>query len=385
MHSFTSKILLLSAIGTLIHASAAVAENRCSLDSILKSSLVSKIEQRAGTVPEWEIPESLTRELHDYWRTSTEPLEDKLTHTYQKVLAARVEGLNPASQALVKLAGRKILNKKGWYQRTRGLGMGLIVGPHYNPIFNSVYLPRDTAKLSDLVIAIHEMEHAVDRNAKMLSNMGLLVQSQELMMLLPTPVGPLNRYAMESRAIGAQWELLQRIPESERWLLRDQFIREAKLKIIHGKDAKEWVKQWSKNGDPQAVRDLENQLLRMESNLEILEKITERSLLYASMTKEEFIREMRTLHGYTLKNLYQRQYEIGSLRMILIISSVSGTYDALRGLVRQSQHEVAEGAKRITFKDLRFYLTLIAAAVTEEPETPTPAQGQPRRKGKGSY
>lgn len=296
----------------------------CSLDRILNSAFMNKVEKKVGAAPEWEIPEALTHELLEYWRTSAEPLEDKLRHTYQKVLAARVDTLNPASQAFVKLAGRRLLEKNGWYQRSMGLGIGAIVGPHYNPIFNSVYLSRKTGKLSDVVIAIHEMEHAVDRNSSLLAGVGTVVHAKESLMLFPTPLGPLNRFAMESRAIGAQWELMQRIPESVRLKIRSDFIKEARLKKVLGKDAKDWFKDWSKNGDPEAVSDLENHLLRMDAELGILEQITERSLLNASLSKEKFIREMRTLHGYTLKKIYQRHYGASGLRLSLTATSIFG-------------------------------------------------------------
>jgi len=338
------------------------------------------IEKQIGKAPEWKLSPELTKELEKYWDNPDLSLEQKLRHTYERALEERSKKLNPVSRVGVKLAARNILDRSGWYQKSIGKLLGHFSGTHYNPITNSVFM--GTAKggrLSDFVIAFHEMQHAVDRNSHVGLIFGQAAMIKEFSLLVPTPIGAATRYSMESKAIGAQWELMQQIPEAHRKVIRETIVNEANVAYVLQNMDDEWAKSWLKKRKARqkySAEELEEvdsmQMLTkaVGEQLDAHDKVAVKSIDFANLPKDEFIAKMREFHGYSVQNIMKGHYSMDGLRKMLLLGSIGSGVWIVKGIYDQKPEDVKKSIERIQMRDLRLYLRLIAAAVYDDEVKP---------------
>ncbi len=357
-------------------ASAKVDLESCKPSTVLNKLFAGKVEKKVGKASEWTLPEDLRESLRKYWEESPASLEEKMRHTYEKTLEARVAGLNRVSRVLVKMAGRKIIDRKGWYQKSIGRLIGNFAGSHYNPLLNAVYMSRmKGGELSDFIVAFHEMQHAVDRNASLPLIAGQAAMMKEYSLLVPTPFGALTRYSLESKAIGSQWELIRMIPEKDRQLLRETIIQESKLFKMALESDEKWLEGWLEKRyrrqpfsaeEKQLVEGLKPQLAEMEEALDVVDKIAVKTIDYAHLPKQEFVEKMREFHGYGMKNILKSHYKFNQIRWGISAVTVMAIGGISKGVYDNDPKAVENTINRVKFDDVRLYLRLIMMGYLED-------------------
>jgi len=301
-----------------------------------------------------------------------------MRHTYERTLEERVKTLNPVSRVGVKLAARTILDRSGWYQKSIGKWIGKFSGSHYNSITNSIFLSSSKGgKLSDFVVAFHEVQHAVDRNSHVGLMIGQAAMLKEMSLMIPTPIGAATRYALESKAIGSQWELMQQIPEAYRKEIREAIVNESKVAETLQYMDEEWAKSWLKKRKAREMYTMEEleeidsmqlPFKRMSENLDGYDKIAVKSIDFAHLPKEEFVSKMREFHGYSVENIMKEHYSMGGVRKTLLLGSAGGSVYWIAKAIYDQKDQKPEDVKkaideRIHMYDLRLYLRLVANAV----------------------
>lgn len=170
---------------------------------------------------------ALTKEARKEWNISKE-WEDKIDEIFwnpklsqqekeklfwNHLIAARLDQFGPIARRFIEATLKDAVENKSIYSATMGRILSRLAGPHYNPVFNRVGFKRP--KITDfrhMLVFFHELEHSAHRNSQPFFNLWMLLRAKELFMFVPTPATPLARFHMESRAVGAQWEAVKRIP-----------------------------------------------------------------------------------------------------------------------------------------------------------------------------
>lgn len=257
-------------------------------------------------------PWTFTPEQEDRFRAvandTSLPEEKKSRALFDELTKARLENVSPVSRRLIRRALDDALKQKSIYSQSLGNVLGMMGGPHYNPVFNRVYIPfKNTDSIADLLVAFHEIEHLFHRNTSPLLALSLPFGIKDFMSIVGTPITPLVRYRMESRAMGAQWEMARRIPKERRLAL----IRELREK------------------DPDADRLFVSSPSAANTLNQAMRKITIASLEHADLSKEEFLKKLAEAHGYSAKNLLTGQYRLGYWKAALLALSVDPIYQVL--------------------------------------------------------
>jgi len=200
---------------------------------ILKE-LIMNIEKRTqerirqSASKEWLYTEKQEQSFKDIWLLDDSiSAEEKFILLYQKMIESRLNNSNGVTNFLMKRVLQDGMNQKSVYARTIGSVLGFFTGPHYNPVFNRIMLPKTMGrKIVDHFVLFHEIEHAYNRNTNPLNIIFLTkVVMKELFMIIPTPFTPIAKLHIEARAIGAQWELVRRIPKD----VRDELVHMLEL------------------------------------------------------------------------------------------------------------------------------------------------------------
>jgi|GEM_PF-6781174 len=365
---FRMRILLLLLLSTKI--TAAFGSEKCSLKSNLKTLILRKTE-KIGHVSPWGLPPELEKSLETYWKESTDPLERKFAHTYEKILEARVAKLGPLSRALIKRAGKRIIERDSGYFRVMKRIAEKYSGSHYNPIANRVFLSaKDGGKFTDYITAIHEMEHAIERNESLWSPFRDSIGAVEALMLVPTPIGALLKFSSESRAIGAQWELMRHVPREYHEELKAALIEDARLR--HSRNGKSSAtlefEEFRKNREKTKVISteekevldiIERTMNEFDERFDIHAQIDLKSLEYSHLPKNEFIKKMREVHGYTLGTLLKSHYRPDLFKGAALAFSGFGIYDVIESYQTGIPNTFKAGIQGILFLDLKLYLFLI--------------------------
>ena len=186
-------------------------------------------------------------------------------------------------------------------------------GPYYDVNGNFTNLVPESGKFSERTVAeeialMHELEHAFQANRPFLDErlklrfffrkrMRLHIQLYDALIAVAERLlasshrstrlwGAALRLRMEAPELGAQWELVSRIPES----MRERLIQEITVerdRILRGET--EYAR---------AAASAEK-VKRLES-ARVLRDIALASLENAGLTKEEFVRRLAAVHGYDL-------------------------------------------------------------------------------------
>jgi hypothetical protein len=369
-------------IASITHSPASAKMPACRPSDVLAKLFREKIDRKLGTADDWKLPAELQKTLAKYWEDSSDPLEMKMRHTYEKVLEARVAGMSRFSRVMVKLAAKNVLERKGWYQRSLGSFLGFFGGSHYNPVFNSVFLSsRSGSVLSDYVVAFHEMQHAMDRNTNLMTMFGLFAKSKEVFSLVPTPFSAMSLYNLETKAIGSQWELFQMIPFHQRLKIRDAIIRENKIYQMTAKSDEKWLKEWIEKrrkkrvpfseDDLSIIEGLMSKMKHVEHDLDMSEEIAVKSINYSIFDKDQFITIMRDTHGYTYENILKHHYRIGAVRIILMGVTVMNAPQIVDAIEKNDPKKMDEKIKLIPLRDIQLYTRIISSVMLESEEEKT--------------
>ncbi len=292
---------------------------------------------------------------------------------FDAMVEARLDEAHPVTRYLMRRVLQDAQAQQGLYSKTVGRFMFGKFRTHYNALTNRVtYLPRGNSHIRDLVVLFHELEHAQHRNTSPLPWIAMMkFSSIELSFLISPPLSPLIRRHLETRAMGAQWELARRIPAARREeLLRqlrreieilskpNSFDRQARAKStrireyrmgIDGTLGREVLdlfddptltdaERASALGQLQADRAYLLELAQderfwkvglrdREAELKLLH-ITEASLRHAELDKESFVAELSKVHEYALVDVIRNQVSpLNSWKLYMLTISMPAVID----------------------------------------------------------
>lgn len=162
----------------------------------------------------WALDPALDERMKAVFLKSGLSNQERVGELFRELMEARVASSSPATKWLMENAIDDALKQHSIYSRTVGRILERYAGPHYNPIVNRAVVPTDPdLGARRYMVAVHELEHAFHRNSNLLEMAAMsAVYPKELFMIFRTPLTPILRSRVEMRAIGAQWELANRIP-----------------------------------------------------------------------------------------------------------------------------------------------------------------------------
>ncbi len=182
--------------------------------------ILSTLDRALPHARPWELTSAEAASIEGIFANKElEPIQ-QLTQLYNVLISARLRGMNSLSRFLARAQARDATRQHSIYARTLGRVVAQLIGPHYNPLIN-----RNAMTIEDAVefpgvrelIAIHEAEHGFHRNTNPIPfALAAFFRSYEMFMLLPTPFSPALIRTLEDRTVGAQWELVSRIPQELR-------------------------------------------------------------------------------------------------------------------------------------------------------------------------
>lgn len=227
--------------------------------------------------------------------------EERLYNLYQALVTARLANRNKLAARFADSAARDALHQRSWYARTVGGFLAKYLGPHYNPLINRVAMLLDqhpTHFSLQTIVAIHEVEHAIQRNSTPLKALlAAYVIVKERLMVVRPPFSPLIQRHLEVGAMAAQWELASRLSQAD----RDYFLQV----IQHGSAGSSTNQAWQDEVLQRVPVELENPS-RLFRNLRPIYIAT---LRHASLSKREFVDALSPEHGYELRNLMGEHYK----------------------------------------------------------------------------
>ncbi len=335
----------------------------CSVTDFVSKVFQKPADRYLGHVKEWNVPDALISEIAQIWEKAELTETAKMGQTYEILMNHRLANTNWFTRSLTRRSIEKAMQGKGIYQNTLGKFIGRIGGPHYTPLFNRVFIPESSQGTAHLfMLAIHEGEHAFQRNSVPVSNLALFgARTKELFMVIPTPVSPLAVFEMESRALGAQWELARAIPLEHRKKLIAEVKELNRLNNIRLESLKNEISKNSKG---------ESNLLREEMAAETLseyDNLLVQSLLKAHLPKQEFIKAIRKVHGYTLRDIMQNHYSWGMMKTFRMSVPLYGFYLGVQAYRNQDRPALEKEIQQMPSFDLRIFLDILSIVMSEPP------------------
>ncbi|MEK7689911.1 MAG: hypothetical protein AAB425_02710 [Bdellovibrionota bacterium] len=178
-----------------------------------------KIENRLRDPKPWVLDKEFENRVQAAFQDTRFTPRGRLERAMHILLEARVEQLSPLTRWRLSHVWKRGLNTA----RTHGRWGNEIldtVGPAYLAIFNEIFFARSRVPdPTDLITGFHEFQHAYDGVTKI----GSGPLHYLLTLLDPSFIlSPMQKFALEHQAIGAQWELASRIPFGLRKVLVKQ-------------------------------------------------------------------------------------------------------------------------------------------------------------------
>jgi hypothetical protein len=188
--------------------------------------LAQKADRYLASPAEWKITPETEKAIEDVWNDSSLIRREKLRKTSDLLLKDRERGMNPLSAFFFRGALRSAAKQNSIYNYTLGKLLSFM-GPHYNPVFNRVNIAKQVGDdgIREILIRMHELEHAHHRNSWPIHwYFGVKARIFELLnfAIIRPPATPFFITWSEGRAIGSQWELVQKIPKA----IRKQYVEE---------------------------------------------------------------------------------------------------------------------------------------------------------------
>lgn len=388
--NLVSWVLLTGCLAQNVWAGPGDSEAAC-VKGYLKKR-VEWLDDRLTNRSVWDFPPEVEARLQAIAADTSLTPEEQGQALFQEVVEARLRAAHPLTLHFMRNTVLQAQDQKGIYAATIGNFLSSKIGPHYFAPTNRVgYRPRGNSHVRDLTLLIHELEHAYHRNSQPL--MWLLfakVNAAEISFMISTPFAGFMRRNFETRAIGAQWELLNRMPEERRaqWMkrialeralikraykLRKKSVEERKAALDIERDfanREEKIDQNASDLTPElrakvkadlfAERDYLLQLVHDEKFWKMADKqgkreddfleISYQSLRHAHLSKEEFIEKLSPVHGYTLSEIVKDHVgPFNQWKLMILMASLPVVIDAVTK---------GKDPEAVFFKDLRFVLRL---------------------------
>ncbi len=377
----------------------------------LAENCIIKTAELLTQVKNWNLDTAVEKQLKLIWSNPHLSEQEKLLGYYEIFVNARLKDSNFVSRFFAKSPAKKSLRQTGIYPLIANpIAKALLFGPHYNPFFNRIALPDFNQRtISDLIVAFHEFDHALERNKNPLPFALLLAAvPKELWMAIPTPLMPLSYLRIESTALGSQWEFMQRIPTQirVRWLqllsttvdtaeLLNQFnqlvevgtvrrlydkllpdlknkyglnraeiiLREQIVTSLFDARNEKWLPVETPTSATPSDRNFERFLTRTRTAIEkinspgimgdAIKDIAFKTLLHSFYTKQEFIKIQGEVQNYTATKLLKRHYT-GAWRRV-----IWGQL-ALVSIFAASSQVPEEEWNEMWARDIKFYLNSIS-------------------------
>lgn len=371
----------------------------------LKDRHLQWIETHLTANEPWQfnpVQERLFQAIYEDPQLSVSQKNRKL---FDALLAERLKNSNPLSRAFMYFVTRDTLVQKSIYSQTLGRLALRFSGPHYNPIFNRVVsrLFGDD-DIRDLIFGIHELQHAYDRNHRPYwTYFFLTVRMYDLFSLwVRSRLSPLVTYQMESPALGAQWELVSRIPANIRDRLRNSLrvvylealFQELELNPTSGKRGalrlRDQVIRKLKEQKKTVALELVNrfQLKEFESAAELMIYISSEneksplrhslqwhslltrtalaSLEYADLSREEFLKKIAPMHGYNAQYLWNYFDKPTQVRPALMMMMTTQMIQLFRDWGELDYQKYQDFVERIPAYDVYWAFVLINSLFFDE-------------------
>ncbi|MBT3984327.1 MAG: hypothetical protein HOE90_23430 [Bacteriovoracaceae bacterium] len=250
--------------------------------------VATTLDRYAIYFKKWNIGAEAGSKIDEVFQNSLIPNDNKVEKVFEILIKDRLSSLNFISRRLMERALNSAFDPAAVDLLSHG-------GAHYDPFKNLLHFPwTESRKVEDLIVAIHEIEHAFDRNTNPL----LWAQGTVFLFLKGVKVMPSNPALtlifrrMETRAIGAQWELVRKLPPS----LRQDLIAEISSRRITNSAA----------------------------------YLAKESLKRATLSKEQFVLELAEIQNYSVKSIYfddgRSSFEMGRNLLKGFLALWSGRY-----------------------------------------------------------
>jgi len=325
-----------------------------------KDRFTRTVERYLTAKKPWTFSPVQEKQFEDIYFDSTLTEVEQHKKLYDALIQARIESTHPIARFFLRSAAKDALSQKSIYAKTTGVLLRKFAGPHYNPVYNRIsFQPIGNHDFRDLLVTFHEIEHAYERNANLaLTPAKILIMAQEFFMVFPTSITPAMTYYTESRAIGSQWEFARRIPYFARTKLRSDmrvlFLEDLMKKHIphflnqeiSGDDLKNLL-LFSINLEPDPIVSHLVELCEADefavayknlkpgtspaptsikpqkrTMIELITLNTLATLEFSPLTREDFLKNMTILHGYTAKELKDDHYFYNHFKGVLTAATV---------------------------------------------------------------
>ncbi len=404
-----SWVLLTGCLAQNVWAGPGDSEAAC-VKGYLKKR-VEWLDDRLTNKSVWDFPPEVEARIQEIVSDPSLTPEQQGQALFQEIVEARLRGAHPLTLHFMRNTVLQAQNQKGIYAATIGNFLTSKMGPHYFAPANRVgYRPRGNSHIRDLTLLIHELEHAYHRNSQPLHWLVFAkVNAAELSFMISTPFAGFMRRNFETRAIGAQWELMHRLPEEQRsqWMkrialervlmkraykLRKKSVEERKAALNIERDFADREAKIDQNlseltpelqakvkAELYAERDYLLQLVHDEKFWKMADKHGEReddflaiayhSLKNAHLSKEEFIEKLSPVHGYTLNQIVKEHVSpLNYWKLMFLMANMPFVIDAVTK---------GKDPENLFFKDLRFALRLYIQLMFDDRAelAPAPAPG----------
>lgn len=326
-----------------------------------------------------EKAEAITREVTEAYLKTFSPnqrlvLENLLSVTREKIVKAHEEKMtreyrSPLGNALRGVYGSADLEAKY---------------PHYNPIKKSIegvqdLAPRDPR--TELTL-LHEVVHASESNL-VTTTVALILHN---LSFFRWPIFSTHKWRQETNPLGAQWEIVNRFsPELRQGLiglysekikiypeLSDEALRKKMAISMILRDQRELTGGFDLGekyyeSDALGIKEVEKiseklklEMDRIEYFENKLNQIFVSSLKNATLSKSAFIREMRKVHGSTLKDERDHDQLPKLLKFPLTIYTAYQVGSLLAAIHLEQEGEVDGRLNRIPLLDIQLMLRFYA-------------------------
>lgn len=182
----------------------------------------------------WDFGPELEAEIQKIFEDPTKSDAEKLRALHERFWQARLATTNPVTRFFMRRPVKDSLRQRSIYSWTLGWLYRAVMGPHYNPIFNRTSIGvSKVPTIIELIVASHELGHAFHRNTFGWEFLVIMATApKELFFgMLPRTAFPTMMFRAEGHSIGAQYELVRRIPPEVRQSLLAKLRQERETPV----------------------------------------------------------------------------------------------------------------------------------------------------------
>lgn len=321
----TIAALLLLILNLIIAKPVLSSERDC-------SALLSHLRERSID-DIWVFSEEREAQFARLWDgidsdSSSQMVFDRMSALATLLLVARMEQLPQSSQKRMSAVMKDLLEPTSSDAKTWRSKYARWRGPHYNPLSNKVWIAEKEDSMMLSVIRIHEYTHALVRNGNPRSLLTYLATGLiEVLILLPLPLSVQPRIKQEYPAFGAEWELLQRIPQR----VKDEQLRTITQTTRMSDVTRKALFIFSENYDSTerqiiqaALSDNDLESFDVQAGVQVLEGLVPKSDVVSiglwkksALVRSSFILQFRELHRKISASVNSDETERRALLKIL--------------------------------------------------------------------